>query len=189
MKTANTFERTYSEPNLSFTTRQFRFVLAAAMLFTPLIATPETMEMWSIIMLASIPVMATAIIGWDPVYAVLGKSSYVPGEEDIQQRNWALANIGILDRGIRFGFGSMLILSLLSMGAPQISTSLGLIAIPLIISAITAWDPIYAALRINSFGSRADVTAAEPDSSEKSLAKCYMFPTIERENRKFSRAA
>ena len=163
MKTAYASRRNYSMPNLSFTNRQLRFVLGASMLVAPLIATPETMEMWSLVLLASIPVMATAIMGWDPVYALLGKSSYIPGEEDIQQRNWTLPNIGILDRGVRFSIGTILILSLLSMGAPQINAALSLIAIPLIISAITAWDPIYAALRINSFGSRTDVTAAEPD--------------------------
>lgn len=188
MKTANALTKNFSVPNLSFTHRQVRFVLGATMLVVPMIAAPETLGMWSFVLLASIPVMATAIMGWDPVYAVLGKSSYIPGEEDIQQRNWALPNIGILDRGVRFSIGAILILSLLGMGAPQINVALGLIAIPLITSAIIAWDPIYAAFRINSFGSRTDVTAAEPNTSETTLAKCYTFPSLEGKTR-YSRAA
>ena len=176
MITSTETQRTIMEPNLSFSDRQFRFVIGATMIAVALIMSPETMGMWSIVILASIPFITMAITGWDPVYAMLGKSSYVEGEEDIQQRTWSCPNIGAIDRAVRFGAGLMLMASLLTMNIMEADMVFTLLAIPLIITSITAWDPLYAALGINSFASHVDVEAAEPDASKKTLAACYVFP-------------
>jgi len=176
MKTSGITRRQYLDQNISFTNRQIRAVLGASMVITPLIVSPETMGLWTVLLLASIPVLTSAIIGWDPVYAVMGKSTYVANEEEIHQRNWSYANIGIVDRTLRFGIGSMLIISLLTMSTMNAGMVFTLMAIPLITTAIMAWDPVYAILGINSFGSRVDVEAAEPEATEQTLAALYTFP-------------
>ncbi|KPJ91887.1 MAG: hypothetical protein AMJ53_10500 [Gammaproteobacteria bacterium SG8_11] len=169
-------QQRFMDPNLSFTDRQIRFVIGAIMIGSVLFVASAPMGMWSLVALASIPFIASAIIGWDPLYAIAGKSTYMQGEEDIQQRCWTCANIGTIDRAVRFGIGLMLIASLLTMNAMQVGMAITLLSIPLIVTAITAWDPIYAALGINSFSSRGDVQAAESDASEKTLVACYIFP-------------
>lgn len=167
----------YYDPNLSFTDRQIRYLGGIALIAVPLMLAPETLGMWSVMVLSSIPLIATAILGWDPLYALAGKSTYAEGEEQIQQRSWTCPNIGIMDRVIRFGVGAGLLMSLLSMSTMSAEMVITLLAIPLIISAITAWDPIYAAMNVNSFASRIDVDAAEPEAGEQVIAACYTFPT------------
>ena len=182
-------QRHFMEPNLSFTGRQIRFVLGAAMVVSVLFVEPQAMEMWSLVALASIPFIASAIVGWDPFYAITGKSTYVEGEENIQQRCWTCANMGTIDRVVRAGIGFMLIASLLSMQTMQADMALTLFSIPLIVAAITAWDPIYAVLGINSFSSRIDIEAAEPDANANTLAACYTFPQRRHASVTYSQAA
>lgn len=174
--------------NLNFTDRQIRYVVGAALLAIPLLVQPETMGLWTIMILSSIPVITTAILGWDPLYAVLGKTTYVEGEEEIQQRSWTCPNIGILDRAIRLTIGGVLLASLLTLNTMSTEMVIALLSIPLIVSAITAWDPIYAALGSNSFASRGDVTAAEPEASDQTIAACYEFPQS-KAKKQYSQAA
>ena len=176
MNTSTAMKGYFMQPNISFTERQIRFVIGATMIAVVLMVQPETMGMWSILALASVPFITMAIIGWDPLYAMMGKSTYVEGEEDIQQRSWTCPNIGTIDRGVRLGSGLMLMFLLLSMNTMHADMVFTLLAIPLIITAITAWDPLYATLGINSFASQVDVEATEPDASEQTLAACYNFP-------------
>ena len=163
-------------PNLSFTDRQLRYIGGIALIAVPLAVAPETVGMWSILMLSSIPLIATAILGWDPIYALVGKNNYVEGEAQIEQRCWTCPNLGRLDRIARLGMGAGLIMTLLAVSTMNAEMVLTLLAIPLIVSAITAWDPFYAAMNINSFASRVDVSAAEPEASEQTMAACYNFP-------------
>ena len=109
MNMSGTINRQYSGINLSFLDRQIRAAIGAAMIAVPLSVNPETMGLWSIVLLASIPVIMSAITGWDVLFALVGKSSYVENEEDIQQRNWAYSNIGIVDRLVRLVVGSTLL--------------------------------------------------------------------------------
>lgn len=189
MNTSTAVKENIMEPNLSFSDRQIRFVIGATMIAVTLFVAPETMGMWSIVLLASIPFISMAIIGWDPLNAIAGKSAYIEGEEDIQQRNWTCPNVGTIDRAVRFGVGSILIASLLTMNMMHADMVLALLAIPLIATAITAWDPVYAALNINSFASRVDVEVAEIDASESTLGACYEFQSLNKASTSYPRAA
>jgi len=189
MKKTGMNHQQWINQNLGIMDRQVRTIIGTLMIATPMFAVPETMGLWSILMLAAIPVLTTAIIGWDPLYALINRTTYVKSEEDIQQRNWSYANIGIIDRGIRFGIGITMLYALMTMGTMTTEMAFTLLAIPLIFSAITAWDPIYAALAINSFGSRVDVEAAEPDVSEQTLAEHYEFPVPQQSTRHYLNAA
>jgi len=176
MKTSGMIQLRWFNQNLGFTDRQLRTVIGTLMITIPMFTVPETLGLWSVLILAAIPVLTTAIIGWDPLYAVLDKTTYVAHEEEIHQRHWSYANIGIIDRGLRFGVGFILLYALLTMSEMTSAMVITFIAIPSIVSAITAWDPIYALFGINSFGSRHDVEAAEPEANDKTLAACYEFP-------------
>jgi len=189
MKTSTAMKTNYMEPNLSFSDRQVRFVLGVTMIAAVLIVAPETMGNWSIVLLASIPLIISAIIGWDPIYAIAGKSAYVEGEEDIQQRSWTCPNLGAIDRAVRLGVGIALIAALMTMSVMQAELIVTLLAVPLIATAITAWDPVYAALDINSFASRVDVETAEIDTGEQMLGANYKFPQRNRSTAAYSRAA
>lgn len=189
MKSSGMKQRQWFSQNLGFTDRQLRTVVGTLMITIPMFAVTGTMGLWSILVIAAIPVLTTAIIGWDPLYALMEKTTYVACEEDIQQRNWSYANIGIIDRAIRLGIGVTLLYALLTIGAMTADMVLTLMAIPLIASAITAWDPIYATLGINSFGSRMDVEAAEPEASEQTLAACFEFPQQPTSQKVYPRAA
>lgn len=159
------------------------------MIAAVLVIAPETLGLWSVALLASIPFIVMSIIGWDPLYAIAGKSTYREG--DIEQRSWSCANLGTIDRGIRLGIGMLLVMSLLTMNVMSVELVIGLLAIPLIATAMFAWDPIYAALGINSFASIIDVEAAEPNASDEDLCSCYNFPLTNSLNTKedYPRAA
>lgn len=189
MNTSTAMKRNIMQPNLSFSDRQVRFVIGATMIAGTLLVSPTTMGMWSFVLLASIPFITMAITGWDPLYAIARKSAYVEGEEDIQQRSWTCPNLGTIDRAVRFGAGSVLMATLLTMSAMQAELVITLLAIPLIVTAIIAWDPIYAALGVNSFASRIDVETAELDADEVTLGACYSFPNPGSSDTPFPRAA
>lgn len=189
MKTSLSNERQRLRQNLGFADRQIRAVIGTLMLATPVFAVPETLGLWSIVMLASIPLMVTAIMGWDPIFASTGTSTYKGKAEDIHQRHWTNANIGIIERVVRLGIGLSLLIALMGVSTMNGSMALTLLAIPLIVTAITAWDPIYAAMSMNSFGSRIDVEAAEPGVSDKKLAEYYEFPQNKVSSDQYPRAA
>jgi len=169
-------ERPMLEQNLGFMDRQIRAVIGSAMILGVLINPPALMGAWTFLLLAAIPVIATAITGWDPLYAMLGRSTYVAKEEDIHQRSWMYSNIGVVDRVLRLGLGSLMLMNALTLGSVSAEVALALMSIPVIASAIIAWDPIYAALGLNSLATRGDAMAAEPGASAQSLAKYYEFP-------------
>ena len=189
MKISTLLERQRLGQNLGITDRQIRTIIGTLMLATPIFTVTGALGLWSISILASIPILVTAIIGWDPLYAAIGKSSYESQSEDIQQRHWTNANIGIVERCIRLGAGIMLLTALMGMPAMSANMAFTLLAIPLIVSAITAWDPFYAVMGINSFGSRSDVEAAEPGINEKTLTEYYEFPQPRKHSDQYSKAA
>jgi hypothetical protein len=165
----------FYDPNLSFTDRQLRYAGGVALITIPLIVQPTTMGLWTLLILSSIPLITTALVGWDPIYALIGKSTYIDGKEDIRQQYWTCANVGITDRVIRLVIGIGLIISLLTMDSMNAGLAISFLAIPLITTAIIAWDPLYAVFKVNSFASYIDVKAAEPENVLL-LAKCYTFP-------------
>jgi len=173
-----------SNENVGFFDKQIRVAIGAAMIIAVLMNSPETMGAWKLLLLASIPVIASAILGWDPLYALMGKSTYVPKEEEIQQRDWTYSNVGIIDRGIRFAIGILLLADALTMANMPINAIMALMSIPFIVTAIIAWDPIYALFKLNSFAMKADAEIAEPGASDQSLARYYEFPNLPEQNLK-----
>ena len=82
----------------------------------------------------------------------------------------------MFDRIIRFILGATLIGFTLSGIFPGWETLVSLAAVPLIVTAIIAWDPFYALTEINTFASRHDVEMANTELHGKTVADLYDFP-------------
>lgn len=189
MNTSSTNQGQQLGQNLGFADRQIRAVIGTVMLTAPVLTVSGSIGAWGILMLASVPVLVTTIMGWDPLYALMGKSTYEYHSEDIHQRHWTHNNIGIVERGIRFALGIMLLTALMGMPSMNAAMAFALLSVPLIVTAITAWDPFYAAMSMNSFSSISDVEAAEPGMSETTLAEYYEFPQSKGQNQEYVKAA
>jgi hypothetical protein len=141
-----------------------------------MIAAPAPLGLWGLAALIAIPVIASGIIAWDPVHALFGINRYNATEGEIQQRSWSCPNVGTVDRIARLGVGMVLLATAFSGTEIVWQSITALLAIPVIMSAIMAWDPLYALAYTNTFASKSDVRTAEPDLEEATLAKFYHFP-------------
>ena len=168
---------TISQNNLGTTDREVRVLVGAGLIAAVMFYDPSPMGMWPILALVAIPFVITGLIGWDPLYALLGITTDKQHDEDIHQHNWSFSNIGMLDRVIRFIGGAALIGLTLSGELVGWELLAALAAVPIIISAIIAWDPFYALTNSNTFASRHDVEMANTELREETVAKLYDFPT------------
>ena len=178
-------------PNLSFTGRELRIIAGFTAIVGFLFTAPNPVGWWGLITLVAVPVIMSGVIAWDPVYAILGINRYNALEANIQQRSWTSPNIGTIDRITRFTVGVLLIAFTLVTSEIALQSIAALFAIPLIMTAIIAWDPLYAFAYVNTFASKADVQATEPEMEEATLAKCYIFPEtyVETNNSTLEKAA
>jgi hypothetical protein len=142
-----------------------------------MLAAPTPLGLWGLAALIAIPIIASGIIAWDPLYALLGINRYNEAEGEIQQRSWSCPNVGTIDRIARLAVGVMLLATAFTSTEIVWQSITALLAIPVIMSAIMAWDPLYALAYTNTFASKADVKSADPELEETTLAKFYQFPT------------
>ncbi len=173
-----TLKDTYiiSHNNLGTTDREIRVVVGASMIAAVMLYSPTSIAVWPVLALIAIPFVITGLIGWDPFYGLLGINTDKQHDEDIHQRNWAFSNVGMLDRVFRFIGGSALIGLTLSGELVGWELMASLAAVPVIISAIIAWDPFYALTNSNTFASRHDVEMANTELRKETLAQLYDFP-------------
>jgi len=163
-------------PNISYEGREIRILTGSAMIVTFMLAAPVPVELWGVTALIAIALIGSGIIAWDPLHAVLGVNHYNAAEGEIQQRSWSCPNVGTVDRIARLGIG-ILLLGTVFNGAEIVWQSIAvLLAIPVIMTGIIAWDPLYALAHANTFASKSDVQSADPDQQESTLAKFYRFP-------------
>lgn len=165
-------------PNISYQDRQIRILAGSALILALLYAAPTPVGLWGLAALIAIPVIASGIIAWDPFYALFRINHYSVMEGEIQQRSWSCPNIGMVDRIARFAVGILLIATAFTSDEILWQSVTVLLAIPVIMSAIMAWDPLYALAYTNTFASKADVQSADPDLEDVTLAKFYNFPTV-----------
>ena len=163
-------------PNISYEGREIRILTGSALLITFMIASPVPVGLWSLVALVAIPIIASGIIGWDPVHALLGVNQYNAAEGEIQQRSWSCPNVGTVDRIARLGVGIALLTTAFTSAEIMWQSITVLLAIPVIMTAVIAWDPLYALAYTNTFASKSDVKSADPEQEESTLAKFYQFP-------------
>lgn len=165
-------------PNMSYQDRQIRIVTGSALIVALMMAAPTPVDLWGLVALIAIPIIASGIVAWDPFYALFGIDRYSEIEGEIQQRSWSCPNIGKVDRIARLVIGVLLMATALTSSEIVWQGITTLLAIPVIMSAIMAWDPLYALAYTNTFASKSDVQSSDPDLEEKTLAKFYKFPTL-----------
>jgi len=130
--------------------RAIRVVLSALLIGYTMSATVETLGWLSILPLLAIPLVMTAILSWDPVYRLLDVNTArrIP----TTHIGFMTSNVGKTDTIVRYVLGATLLMAILTY-AP---TPLGVMALVLIISAaliltgIAAWDPFFAAFKLNT---------------------------------------
>jgi hypothetical protein len=165
-------------PNISYEGREIRILTGSAMIITFMLAAPAPVEFWGVTALVAIALIGSGIIAWDPLHALLGVNHYNATEGEIQQRSWSCPNVGTVDRIARLGIGILL------LGTAFVSAEIvwqgiaALLAIPVIMTAIIAWDPLYALAYTNTFASKLDVQSADPELKETTLVKFYRFPSV-----------
>ncbi len=164
-------------PNISYQSREIRILAGTATILALMIAAPTPIGLWGLAALIAIPVIASGIIAWDPVHALFGINHYNEAEGEIQQRRWSCPNVGTVDRIARFGVGILLLASAFTSTEIVWQSIIILLAIPVVMSAIMAWDPLYALAYTNTFASKADVQSADPELKDSTLAKFYHFPS------------
>ena len=164
-------------PNISYQDRQIRILTGFSIILAFMLWAPTPLGFWGLAALMAIPIVASGIIAWDPFYALLGVNRFSETEGEIQQRSWSCPNIGMVDRIARLGVGLLLIATAFASSEFAWQSITTLLAIPVIMSVIMAWDPLYALSYTNTFASKSDVQSADPEQEEKTLAKFYRFPT------------
>lgn len=107
--------------------------------------------------LAAIPLIATALIAWDPFYALLGKRTATLHATAVDPRSYrqrdanAGINMGWPDRLGRFGVGAALLsVTLLGTGAVEWAVYAALVSVPIIMTGMMGYDPIYRLAGIRS---------------------------------------
>lgn len=170
-------------PNISYQNREIRILAGMAMIISLMVAAPTPIGLWGLVALAAIPVIASGIIAWDPVHALFGINGYNAAEGEIKQRRWSCPNVGTVDRIARFGVGTLLLATAFTSTEIMWQSITTLLAIPVIMSAIVAWDPLYALAYTNTFASKSDVQSADPELKDSTLAKFYHFPSAAPENK------
>lgn len=188
---AKTAAKRFYQTNLGFTDREVRMLAGAGMIAAVIFYAPTPIGLWGLLALAAIPIIATSIMGWDPLYALLGFTTYHRNESDIHQRTWFASNIGTVDRYVRVGLAGILIGSMIF--GPLVSWELAgaMAAILLVASAMMAWDPLYALAGLNTFASKKDVALVNSETENATLGKLYTFPKQARKTRsgEFAKAA
>lgn len=147
---------TYS--NVSTLDRLARLVLSALLIAIPLL---EPTEMNMLMMLVAIPLVMSAIMAWDPVYALFkirtatlhAQPAFAWGRRAESEGDGP--NVGMLDRVVRLSFGAALLsVPLLFSWLESIDTDVlvfsTLAAIPIVLTSAIGWDPIYQVLGLRT---------------------------------------
>jgi len=150
--------RIISQPNVGGLDRLFRVGLASVFIIDGLHGTgPLGLE--SVLMIASIPLVVSAIIAWDPIYALFKIRSATLHEADAHTHNAEAKmnpnggiNVGTMDRIFRV-FTASLLLATPFLWTESIGTGaiVGTFAgIIVMMTAIMGWDPVYRLAKIRT---------------------------------------
>lgn len=159
--------------NIGSLDRLARFGLGMVLIGIGLVG-QEPLGATVIMMLVAIPLVISAVMAWDPVYALLklrtatlrapppeGYPGYEASANEGPLMSW-------LDRIGRFGLGAAL-LSVTLLGNVPVEWSVGaaLASIPIIMTGVTGWDPLYHLLGIRT--ATQPITTAMPYSVEAEI--------------------
>lgn len=146
METPRYALHTYS--NIGSLDRVARIVLASTLIAIPLTGV-EPSEANLVMMLVAIPLVMSAIMAWDPIYAFFKvrtatlKARPLAGWNSDTRDNDGL-NVGWIDRVGRFGLGAALLsVTLIGTVDGAVHSYAALASIPIIMTGVIGWDPFY----------------------------------------------
>jgi hypothetical protein len=138
--------------NIGSGDRVIRYVVGAALIGL-FMAYQETgnryEELIASLALVSIVVISTAIVRWDPIYAMLGIHTVASARKRL--RNSAV-NVGMTDSAVRLAVGSAMIGGFMLFSPTPVGWTvlLPLLAIPVIVTSIIGWCPTYSVAKVNT---------------------------------------
>lgn len=134
--------------NIGATDRVVRVAASIAMVGSFMALQAPGTAVYALLALLSVPVATTALLRWDPIYAVLGLNT--TGER--VHPAFANANLGRTDQVIRYGLSAALVGGFM-IAAPTpvgLSAVLPLLAIGVFGTAVTSWCPLYTMLNLST---------------------------------------
>lgn len=142
--------------NMGSLDRLARLGIAALLVFIELTA-GEPRGANVVMTLVAIPLIITALIGWDPIYAMLGKRTATLHAKSVDPRTYRNLNantglnVGLPDRVGRFIVtAGLLSVTLFGTGAAEWGVYAALLSIPIMMTALVGYDPIYHMLGIRT---------------------------------------
>lgn len=142
--------------NVGSLDRLARLGIAALLVFIELTA-GEPRGANVVMTLVAIPLFITALIGWDPVYAILGKRTVTLHAKSVDPRTYrnldanAGINVGLPDRMGRFIVtAGLLSATLFGTVSAEWGVYTALLSIPIMLTGLTGYDPIYHMLGIRT---------------------------------------
>lgn len=148
-----------TKTNVGEVDRYFRVALGMSLIAVPLFYDGVDAEFAALTSLIAIPIMFTAIVKWCPVYAFMHVQSV---KHKYDSSRFYGKNVSKSDGWFRYALGAALILVTMmftSVADPWLVIP-ALIAIPVIYTAITNWDPLYALFEIGTYKPRLNSTKA-----------------------------
>lgn len=170
-------QSSFTRQNVGIGDRIFRYVVGSGLigLFMAYAANGNRYdELLNTLALVSIIIIASAIIRWDPVYAMLGINTIAKTREKIRS---SVANVGMTDSAVRLAIGSSMIGGFMLFSPTPVGWSalLPLLAIPIVATAILGWCPLYSLSNVNTTRTRLRKTQMLPPR--------FMGPTLPRSGR------
>jgi len=179
METPRYALHTYS--NIGSLDRVARLVLASVLIGIPLSGV-EPMAANVTMMLVAIPLVMSAIMAWDPIYAFFNvrtatlKARPLAAWNSDARDNDGL-NVGWIDRIGRFGLGAALLsVTLLGTVDGAMHSYAALASIPVIMTGVIGWDPFY-----HFFGLRTATLPIETAEDYGSTKVTDMFTVFDAE--------
>ena len=139
-----------TKTNVGHFDQYIRFAIGAGLIAVPLMYDGVDAEYAALTSLIAIPILFTAIVRWCPVYAFMHVQSV---KHKYDNGKFYSRNVSTNDSLFRYALGAVLILVTMvftSIADPWLVMP-ALIAVPVIYSAITKWDPMYALFEIGTY--------------------------------------
>ena len=138
---------TVNEGRIGFLERAIRGGVGLAVIMAALHLSIENVVAYPYLMLFATLVVLSAIVGWDPIYALARRMA--GSMKQIESLSFSSGNIAMPDRVMRVVLGSaVLIYSLeVEIGGVEAYPFVKLFASLVVLTGIAGWDPFYSAFR------------------------------------------
>ena len=131
-------------------------------------------ELLATLALLSVVVISTAIIRWDPIYAMLGLNTVANARKRVRH---GAVNVGMADGASRLAIGSIMIGGFMLFSPTPVAWTviLPLLAIPIISTAIIGWCPVYALSKVDTNPRKSRATPLRPKFISPALPRPGRF--------------